>query len=169
MTNADAQLAGADHGIVFGDRYSLATGVLRGKHNRQNQLAAILAARALGFSPARIQPGLDTFAGVEHRIERVREVGGVEYFNDSKATNDDAAAKALLSFAQPIVWLAGGKDKHGVATPPRIGCSWPREACDFVRRSGAAHRRRGEKRLYLRARGRSQSGGFFGHEKRKKR
>ncbi len=110
---ADAQLPEPDTGTVKSERYALAAGVLRGKHNRQNQLAAILATRALGLSSAEIQKGLDSFAGVEHRIERVREVAGVQYFNDSKATNDDAAAKALLSFAQPIVWLAGGKDKHG--------------------------------------------------------
>ena len=86
---------------------------LLGRHNRENQVAAVRAAIALGIDMASIQKGIDTFGGVEHRIERVRTVGGVTYFNDSKATNDDAAAKALLAVPAPIIWLAGGRDKNG--------------------------------------------------------
>jgi UDP-N-acetylmuramoylalanine--D-glutamate ligase len=86
---------------------------LLGRHNRENQVAAMKAALALGIDTASIQKGIDTFGGVEHRIERVRTVSGVTYFNDSKATNDDAAAKALLAVPAPIIWLAGGRDKNG--------------------------------------------------------
>lgn len=111
--SADAFLSGADTAEVEGETFALGRGLLRGRHNRENQLAAILATRALGIASLDVQKGLDTFAGVEHRIELCGTVAGVQYFNDSKATNDDAAQKALVSFAQPLVWLAGGKDKHG--------------------------------------------------------
>lgn len=111
--SADAFLSDADTAEVEGETFALGRGVLRGRHNRENQLAAILATRALGVSSVDLQKGLESFAGVEHRIELCGSVAGVQYFNDSKATNDDAAQKALVSFTQPIVWLAGGKDKHG--------------------------------------------------------
>lgn len=100
------------------ESYRLDRSVLRGRHNRQNQLAAIAAARSLGMAPEEVQARLDSFAGVEHRIERVADYRGVQWFNDSKATNDDAAQKALEAFSAPefggqVVWLAGGRDKRG--------------------------------------------------------
>lgn len=91
----------------------LERGALFGLHNRQNQLAAILAARALSCEIPTIQSGLDSFLGVEHRLEKIATLGGVTYYNDSKATNDDASAKALASFSQPLIWIAGGRDKKG--------------------------------------------------------
>src|SRR5712691_9227803 len=71
---------------------------LRGSHNIENVLAAAAAARLAGVEPSAIAEGVRTFAGVEHRIEYVATISGVEYFNDSKATNVDATLKALDAF-----------------------------------------------------------------------
>ena len=71
---------------------------LRGSHNIENVLAAAAAAKLAGVEPAAIAEGVRTFAGVEHRIEYVATISGVEYFNDSKATNVDATLKALDAF-----------------------------------------------------------------------
>jgi UDP-N-acetylmuramoylalanine--D-glutamate ligase len=84
---------------------------LRGNHNIENVLAAAAAARLAGVEPAAIEEGVRTFAGVEHRIEYVATISGVEYFNDSKATNVDAALKALDAFPGKLFVILGGKDK----------------------------------------------------------
>jgi len=84
---------------------------LRGNHNVENVLAAAAAARLAGAEPAAIAEGVRTFAGVEHRIEYVATISGVEYFNDSKATNVDATLKALDAFAGNVLLILGGKDK----------------------------------------------------------
>ncbi len=84
---------------------------LRGSHNIENVLAAATAARLAGAEPAAIAEGVRTFAGVEHRIEYVATISGVEYFNDSKATNVDATLKALDAFAGNVLVILGGKDK----------------------------------------------------------
>jgi UDP-N-acetylmuramoylalanine--D-glutamate ligase len=84
---------------------------LRGSHNIENVLAAAAAARLAGIAPAAIVEGVRTFAGVEHRIEYVATVSGVEYFNDSKATNVDATLKALDAFPGNVLVILGGKDK----------------------------------------------------------
>ncbi len=84
---------------------------LRGNHNIENVLAAAAAARLAGVEPAAIADGVRTFAGVEHRIEYVATISGVEYFNDSKATNVDAALKALDAFSGKLLVILGGKDK----------------------------------------------------------
>jgi UDP-N-acetylmuramoylalanine--D-glutamate ligase len=84
---------------------------LRGSHNVENVLAAAAAARLAGAGPAAIAEGVRTFAGVEHRIEYVTTISGVEYFNDSKATNIDATLKALDSFPGNVLVILGGKDK----------------------------------------------------------
>jgi UDP-N-acetylmuramoylalanine--D-glutamate ligase len=84
---------------------------LFGKHNIQNCLAAALLAYAAGAPLTVIQHVLKTFRGVEHRIEPVRTIDGVKYFNDSKATNTDAAIKALEAFSGHLVLIAGGHDK----------------------------------------------------------
>jgi len=86
---------------------------LRGEHNVENVLAAAAAAFLAGASPAAIAEGVRTFAGVEHRLEFVAEIGGVEYFNDSKATNVDSVWYALQSVTKPVILIAGGKDKGG--------------------------------------------------------
>lgn len=82
-----------------------------GFHNRANAAAAVAMALADGLSPEDIAPGLNQFPGVEHRLERVAVVDGVTFVNDSKATNPDAVAKALVSFDQPLVVIMGGLDK----------------------------------------------------------
>lgn len=85
---------------------------LRGGHNVENVLAASAAAFFAGCEPSAMALVLRQFAGVEHRIERVAEVAGVTYYNDSKATNTDSAIKALESFPDaPVVLIAGGRDK----------------------------------------------------------
>jgi UDP-N-acetylmuramoylalanine--D-glutamate ligase len=82
-----------------------------GLHNRANAAAAAAAALADGLTPDEIAPGLREFPGVEHRLEMVAEVEGITFVNDSKATNPDAVAKALVSFSRPLVVIMGGLDK----------------------------------------------------------
>ena len=84
---------------------------LRGSHNLENVLAAACAAKLAGVEPAAIAEGVRTFAGVEHRIEHVATISGVDYFNDSKATNVDATLKALDAFPGNVLVILGGKDK----------------------------------------------------------
>ncbi|MEK7405037.1 MAG: UDP-N-acetylmuramoyl-L-alanine--D-glutamate ligase [Acidobacteriota bacterium] len=84
---------------------------LRGLHNVENTLAAAAAARLAGAGPAAIAAAVRTFPGVEHRLEFVRRLGAVDFYNDSKATNVDAAIKALEAFDSPLWVILGGKDK----------------------------------------------------------
>ncbi len=88
---------------------------LLGRHNRENALAALLAAFATGLVPDPPRPLLEqayrAFVGLEHRLEWVGEHRGVLFINDSKATNDDAAAIAVAAMQRPVVLLAGGRDK----------------------------------------------------------
>lgn len=85
---------------------------LPGAHNHQNACAAYAACRAVGLAPREIEAAFQTFAGLPHRSQTVAEIGGVRYVNDSKATNVDAAAKALQAFDR-IRWIAGGLGKEG--------------------------------------------------------
>jgi UDP-N-acetylmuramoylalanine--D-glutamate ligase len=89
---------------------------LQGVHNHQNACAAWAACRALGLGPRAIEAGLKSFPGLPHRLERVAEKGGVAFVNDSKATNADAASKALAAFPR-IRWIAGGRPKAGGIAP----------------------------------------------------
>ena len=82
-----------------------------GGHNVENALAASAIALLAGVTPAEARPVLRSFKGVEHRIEFVRTLDGVNYYNDSKATNTDSAIKALEAFDGHIVLIAGGDDK----------------------------------------------------------
>ncbi len=84
---------------------------LAGAHNVENVLAAVCAARLAGVASEVIRGAVAGFKAVEHRLEFVREVGGVRYLNDSKATNVDAAMKAVSSFAGGVWLILGGKDK----------------------------------------------------------
>lgn len=110
----------AERGVLFEARDASARriadlagiGALRGVHNAQNAAAAVGAMRALGFSEEVIQKGLRSFPGLAHRMEQVTRIGDVLFVNDSKATNADAAAKALASFER-IYWIVGGKPKTG--------------------------------------------------------
>jgi UDP-N-acetylmuramoylalanine--D-glutamate ligase len=92
---------------------------LRGEHNVENVLAACAAAYLAGAAPAAIASGVQTFRGVEHRLEFVAEIGGVSFYNDSKATNVDAALKAIEAFPGPVLVILGGKDKGSPYTPLR--------------------------------------------------
>ncbi|MBS1822808.1 MAG: UDP-N-acetylmuramoyl-L-alanine--D-glutamate ligase [Acidobacteria bacterium] len=84
---------------------------LRGAHNVENVLAAICAARLAGVPAEKIRASVASFKAVEHRLEFVRCVQGIDYFNDSKATNVDAAIKAVEAFPSGIHLILGGKDK----------------------------------------------------------
>lgn len=84
---------------------------LRGSHNIENLMAALAVGLARGLSFDQMVPPLCAYEPRPHRCEFVRELGGVGYINDSKATNLDAVEKALLSQTKPVVLIAGGKDK----------------------------------------------------------
>ncbi len=86
---------------------------LRGVHNVENVMAAVCAAKAVGIEERHIRTAARRFRGLEHRLELVRELDGVRYFNDSKGTNVGAVRKSLASFDRPIVLIAGGVHKGG--------------------------------------------------------
>ena len=96
---------------------SLANFALRGPHNRENAAAAALAALAAGAPLEKIRAALSEFGGLPHRLQRIAEVGGVAFYNDSKATNTDAVRRALGSFSEPVVLLLGGRDKSTDLAP----------------------------------------------------
>lgn len=82
-----------------------------GKHNLQNVMIAVSAAKAIGISNGVILEAVSSFKGVEHRIEFVREIDGVKYYNDSKGTNTDATITALKAFDRGVILLVGGFEK----------------------------------------------------------
>ena len=84
---------------------------LKGAHNLENVLAAVCAGALMGCAPDKIRQAVRDFKAVEHRLEFVATIGGVDYYNDSKATNVDATIKALESFPANIHLILGGKDK----------------------------------------------------------
>jgi len=84
---------------------------IKGEHNLYNSMAATLVSMVMGIGPASVRATLKNFKGVEHRLEEVRELNGIKYVNDSKATNVDAVWYALRSFTEPLVVLIGGRDK----------------------------------------------------------
>jgi UDP-N-acetylmuramoylalanine--D-glutamate ligase len=92
---------------------------LKGSHNVENVLAAACVGMIAGCKPARIQQAVREFKAVEHRLEYVTTLNGVEYYNDSKATNVDATIKALESFPGNIHIILGGKHKGSPYTPLR--------------------------------------------------
>lgn len=84
---------------------------IRGPHNYINAMAAVLAAQRVGLSNGQIKDGLLSFKSVVHRLEPVRELAGIKFINDSKATNVDSVFYALNSFEEPIILILGGIDK----------------------------------------------------------
>lgn len=84
---------------------------LKGKHNVQNSLAAGLAGKLVDLRKESIRESLSDFTNVEHRLEFVAKVNGIEFINDSKATNINATWFALESMTAPTVWVVGGVDK----------------------------------------------------------
>ncbi|MFZ4619841.1 MAG: UDP-N-acetylmuramoyl-L-alanine--D-glutamate ligase [Bacteroidota bacterium] len=100
------RIAGEEFSVIAVDEISI-----KGEHNLQNAMAAALAAQLVGVTPAYIKSALRNFKGVEHRQEFVREVDGIKYVNNSKATTVEAVEMALKSYDEPIVLIMGGKDK----------------------------------------------------------
>jgi UDP-N-acetylmuramoylalanine--D-glutamate ligase len=106
-----------DGNVVFrdakGQREILQTSEipLKGAHNLENVLAAVSASALMGCAPDKIRQAVHDFKAVEHRLEFVASIAGVDYYNDSKATNVDATIKALESFPANIHLILGGKDK----------------------------------------------------------
>ena len=86
---------------------------LVGVHNSENLLSVLLTSHLYGIDREVIEDGIRTFKGLAHRVEFVREIGGVRFYNDSKATNVDATRRAIESMKGGIVLIAGGKDKGG--------------------------------------------------------
>jgi UDP-N-acetylmuramoylalanine--D-glutamate ligase len=103
------------HRLPAGEKeeYPLAMIHLPGRHNCENVMASILAARACGCDPSAIIRAVDHFRGIAHRIQYAGEKNGVRFYDDSKGTNVGAVIRALESFSQPIVLLLGGRDKEG--------------------------------------------------------
>ncbi|MFZ4439672.1 MAG: UDP-N-acetylmuramoyl-L-alanine--D-glutamate ligase [Syntrophales bacterium] len=95
------------------EEYPLAMIHLPGRHNCENVMAAILAARACGCTPPVITRAVDAFRGIAHRIEYAGEKNGILFYDDSKGTNVGAVMRALESFSQPVILLLGGRDKDG--------------------------------------------------------
>ncbi|MFM8976143.1 MAG: UDP-N-acetylmuramoyl-L-alanine--D-glutamate ligase [Vulcanococcus sp.] len=107
-----------EQGVVrdaSGPLFAAAALAMPGDHNRQNLLMASAAGLAAGLTPATLEAAFRSFPGVPHRLERIREHQGVVWFNDSKATNYDAAEVALRALQGPLVVLAGGEAKQGDA------------------------------------------------------
>ena len=103
--------AAPEYGPYLGDRFIQAEWpALQGLHNADNAAAAIAVASALGLTDDQIEPSLASFGGLPHRMERVREIDGVLFVNDSKATNPEAAAPALAAYPR-VRWILGGQAK----------------------------------------------------------
>jgi UDP-N-acetylmuramoylalanine--D-glutamate ligase len=106
-------------GIVFqgpnGTRemFDLSRIRIKGAHNLENLMAAVAVAKMCGCPREALQRVMDEFPGIEHRLEWVRRLDGVSYFNDSKGTNVGSVVKSLQSFEEPVILIAGGKDKGG--------------------------------------------------------
>ncbi len=105
--------------VVDGAEYRLRAATLRGAHNAENALAALLLARHLGAAAPALQQGLDTYPGLPHRLEPVRTVDGVEWVNDSKATNVDSVEKSLSAFDRGVLIVMGGRGKGAPYAPLR--------------------------------------------------
>ncbi|HVI74401.1 MAG TPA: UDP-N-acetylmuramoyl-L-alanine--D-glutamate ligase [Anaeromyxobacteraceae bacterium] len=104
------------------ERYEVRSRALRGRHNLENAMAAALCARVLGVPGREVQAGLDAFRGLPHRLELVRERAGVEWVNDSKATNVDSTVVGLSAFpaGRPhVVLILGGRGKRAPYAPLR--------------------------------------------------
>jgi UDP-N-acetylmuramoylalanine--D-glutamate ligase len=105
--------------LTFGDKpvFHLRNRALRGKHNLENAMAAVMMAHLSGVPASTIQEGLDAFPGLPHRMEFVRELDGVEWLNDSKATNVDSSLVALKALPGRVWLIAGGKGKGAPYAP----------------------------------------------------
>lgn len=113
QSHADCFYNQADNTIYYQGKKYLERGNIRlkGLHNVENAMAAILMAKSVGVSDKSILETLATFQGLAHRLEYVSTLNGIEFYNDSKSTTVNAIEKALLSFSQPVILIAGGRDK----------------------------------------------------------
>lgn len=104
---------GAKMSFGFGEAFKIAQSetTLKGPHNLINTMAAVSAAQLAGLSEEAIRKGLTTFKNAPHRLESVAVINGVEFVNDSKATNVDSVVYGLGSYTGPLIWIAGGVDK----------------------------------------------------------
>ena len=112
--------AGDDFIAAVGERrFAMPVGDLKikGLHNVYDAMAATMAAMAAGVPDESLRSTLESFNGVEHRMEPAGEINGVEYINDSKATNVDSTWYALQAMTKQVVWIAGGTDKGNDYTP----------------------------------------------------
>ncbi|MGK7954761.1 MAG: UDP-N-acetylmuramoyl-L-alanine--D-glutamate ligase [Crocosphaera sp.] len=118
----DNLLCAPSKGVYIQDNWVVAFGELilplnlfkmPGSHNQQNLLMAIAAARLAGIEKGAIASAIATFTGVPHRLEYITTIDGIEFINDSKATNYDAAEVGLLSVKSPTILIAGGEEKEG--------------------------------------------------------
>jgi UDP-N-acetylmuramoylalanine--D-glutamate ligase len=123
---ARAAPSGGSFALALGagaeERYLVRVRSLRGRHNLENAMAAALCARLMGVPGGQVQAGLDAFPGLPHRLELVRERGGVEWVNDSKATNVDSTAVGLSAFparGRHVVLILGGRGKRAPYAPLR--------------------------------------------------
>jgi UDP-N-acetylmuramoylalanine--D-glutamate ligase len=101
------------------DRLALKAPALRGTHNLENALAACALASHLGLGAEAMQRGLDTYPGLPHRLEPVRTLNGIEWINDSKATNVDSVEKSLTAFPGNVILILGGRGKGSPYAPLR--------------------------------------------------
>lgn len=108
----------APNGTILSS-FSLKHSQLRGLHNLENISAALAAAKIVGASDENLQKAMDSFAGLPHRIQPVATIQGVQYFDDSKATNVGAVVMSLASFDGDVVIILGGVDKGGDYRPLR--------------------------------------------------
>lgn len=99
------------------ERFSLDRARLEGVHNVENIMAAVAASKAAGAPRGAVQEAIESFRGLEHRLEYVGERSGVRFYNDSKATNVGAVLKSLMSFSGNVILIAGGVDKGGSYAP----------------------------------------------------
>lgn len=97
---------------VAGMKIDTRISVLTGVHNKENIAASVVTMQICGLDQKQIENGLKTFNGLPHRVEFVREVAGVKYFNDSKGTNVGAVVRSVEGFDAPVILIAGGQDKN---------------------------------------------------------
>ncbi|MCF8127069.1 MAG: UDP-N-acetylmuramoyl-L-alanine--D-glutamate ligase [Deltaproteobacteria bacterium] len=114
--------------ITGKNRFNLNTFSLSGSHNLENLLAVVLVARALNLSPETVKKTIDEFKGLPNRLERIGTndpsplLKGIQFYNDSKATNVDAAIRAVKSFDRPLILIAGGRHKGSDYQPLVQAC-----------------------------------------------
>ncbi len=99
--------------------FSLRDVQLKGIHNIENMMAAILGAKIFGCKTEAINTVLSQFKGLEHRLEFVSKINDISFYNDSKGTNVGSVVKSLQSFSEPVILIAGGRDKRGDLSPLR--------------------------------------------------